>query len=70
VFFKGIACFNASTSEFPGAQSDQCYYNMDENKRRPDKAISLVDLHDIVLQSEFREVLDEQFKVSDNYMYT
>jgi len=66
VFFKGIACLNASASEFPGALSDQCYYNMDENKRRPKKAISVVDLHDIVLQSEFREVLDEQFKVSGN----
>jgi len=68
--FKGIAYFNdASTSELPGAQSDQCYYNIDESKRRPKTAISVEELPDIVLQSEFRAVLDEQFNVSGKYIY-
>jgi len=39
---------------------------MDENKRRPETAISVEVLPDVVLQSEFRDTLDEQFKVNKN----
>jgi len=42
---------------------------MDENKRRPETAISVEELPDFVLQPEFREVLDEQFKVSYIIVY-
>jgi len=47
-------------------QSDQteCYYNMDEKKRKPETAISVEELPDVVLQPEFREAIDEQFNVS------
>ena len=69
MFFKGITHFDAPASEFPGAQSDQCYYNMEESKRRPETAISVEELPESVLQSEFRAVLDEQFNVSGNYIY-
>jgi len=41
---------------------------MDEHKRRPETAISVEELPDIVLQSDFRAVLDEQFNVSGNYI--
>jgi len=37
---------------------------MDEKMRRPETAISVEELPDVVLQSAFRETLDEQFKVS------
>ena len=67
-FCAGNTYYNAPTNESSVDQSDQCYYNMDGNKSRPETAISVEKLPDVVLQPEFRETLDEQFKASGNYI--
>jgi len=65
-FCTGNTYYNSSAIQSSVEQDDQCYHNINENERRPETALSVVKLPDVVLQSEFRETLDEQFKVSGN----
>jgi len=68
-FYLNINDFSVGTysNVFPStsadATDDRCYYNFDDNQRKPDTAISVEDLPDVVLQPEFRLELDKQFEV-------
>jgi len=64
VCFSGTSYSNVFPSTSSGDTTDQCYYNFDGSKLRPDTAISVEDLPDVVLQPEFRHELDQQFEVS------
>lgn len=59
---------NSYSNVFPSrsldSTTDQCYYNFDGSKFKPDTAISVENLPDVVLQPEFRQELDTQFEVS------
>ena len=65
VIFPGNSYSNvvASTS-FAAEQDDTCYYNCGDETRKPDTALSVDELPDIVLQPNFRQELDKQFNVS------
>jgi len=43
--------------------TDKCYYSFGDDKRKPDTAITVEELPDVVLQPEIRKKLDEQFNV-------
>jgi len=45
---------------------EHCYYNLGDT-RIPETAISLEEFPDVVLNPEFKQVLDKQFKVSGKY---
>jgi len=69
-FFSGNVYLNVFPSTSKDDTTDLCYYNFDDSKRKlPDTAILVDDLPDVVLQPEFRQVLDEQFEVGlTNYI--
>ena len=46
-----------------GEEEDTCYYNFDDNNRKPETAITVGEFPDVVLQSEFRQELNKQFDV-------
>jgi len=64
VCFLGTSYSNVFPSTSSSDTTDQCYYNFDGSKLRPDTAISVEELPDVVLQPEFRHELDQQFEVS------
>ena len=65
VIFSGNSYSNvvASTS-FAAEQDDKCYYNCGDETYKPDTALSVEELPDIVLQPNFRQELEKQFNVS------
>ena len=44
-------------------QADTCYYTFDDDDRKPETAITVEELPDVVFQPEFRHELNKQFEV-------
>jgi len=55
--------FNSERTSFNASNPEQCYYILGCT-RIPETAISVEKFPDIVLNPEFKQVLDKQFKVS------